>query len=527
MSEMRIQQDCFRPAAICRYGNAGVIIFLALYFFFIPFGLMICYLTDPGLRGEGIPRLALHLHRRLSPKYEKWARHRIASGRARELDIEDIAGTEWPVFGSAFYLWATESIQQAWEKDKSILPTAPGVYAAGAIEAATGLVTDPNHASWVKEHWGQNYLHQENVFYRMLIISAATSYHTLLGGEKYLSLLRDQVETLSEELDESPLGLLDDYPKQCYPTDVVAAIAAINRAGAVLGMDYSAFVKRSIRGFQGQLVDSTGLPPYNADSTACCIGIARGCSSQWGLVWAPQLWPETAKTWYQSFEEHFWQKRWTAVGFREFARGTTDSDWYIDVDSGPVIAGFGAAASAFGLGAARANGRFDHAYPLSAELIAMVWPLADGTLFIPRILSNATDAPYLGEAAILFTLTRMPAEGTEIKPASNLPGCVYWVLIAFLAAGILPVLASLAALRSWRKRTLPGSAPFARTQLALWVILVVAGIVVGFTHSMILGLLLLLLGQFLPRGERKTASVPAGKGKDFGKKPRGTNCRSG
>ena len=49
----------------------------------------------------------------------------------------------------------------------------------------------------------------------------------------------------------------------------------------------------------------------------------------------------------------------------------------MDVDSGPV-------------GAARANGRFDHAYPLSAEMLFACWPLPDGTLLFPRILSGVT-----------------------------------------------------------------------------------------------------------------------------------------
>jgi len=151
---------------------------------------------------------------------------------------------------------------------------------------------------------------------------------------------------------------------QCYPTDVVAAIAAINRADEVLATDHSDFVERSIRAFQGQLVDSTGLPPYYADSDSSSIGIARGCSSQWIVVWAPELWPDTAKEFYKNYEKYFWQKRWAAVGFREFPNGMCNSDWYFDVDSGPVVDGFGIAASAFGVGAARANGRFDHAYPL-------------------------------------------------------------------------------------------------------------------------------------------------------------------
>ena len=134
--------------SICRYGNTVIIIFLACYFFFMPLALTVYYLADPALKKGAVPKFAFHLHRRLSPKYERWARQRVASRKAERLDVEDIAGTEWPLFGSAFYLWATESLQQAWENDKSLSAVGPNVYAAGAVEAATALVTDPGHAAW-------------------------------------------------------------------------------------------------------------------------------------------------------------------------------------------------------------------------------------------------------------------------------------------------------------------------------------------------------------------------------------------
>jgi hypothetical protein len=37
----------------------------------------------------------------------------------------------------------------------------------GAIEAATALVADPNHAGW-SSSTGASYLEKENLFYRML-----------------------------------------------------------------------------------------------------------------------------------------------------------------------------------------------------------------------------------------------------------------------------------------------------------------------------------------------------------------------
>ena len=503
-----MDRNRIHPLSICRYSNTVIFISLAVYFFLLPFVLMILYLSDPGLKTDSIPKAAFYLHYRLSPKYEKWACNRIKSGLADNLSIEKIAATEWPVFGSVFYLWATEALQQAWEQDKNLWPVAPKVYAAGAIEAAAALVTDPCHACWVEQHWGQDYLHKENVFYRMLLIAGMTSYHKLLGGDKYLNFLRDQVESLSSELDKSPYGLLDDYPGQCYPTDIVAAIAAIKRADAVLGTDHSEFVKRAIRGFEGRLVDGTGLPPYEADSRSGVIGGSRGCSTQWMTVWAPEIWPDRAKQWYDNFEKHFWQERWMAVGFREFPKGSSEKDWHVDVDSGPVVCGYGAAACGFGIGAARANGRFDHAYPLSIESLLLSWPLPDGTLFGARLLSNTAHAPYLGEAAILYALTRMPAGYAEMTKSGNLPVFVYIGLCFYLGIGIVSVAAAIVSQRRWGRQILKRRFPLEKGQMIIWAGLVAAGTIIIIRYRLNVGLLLILLAQYLPKGFVKSPPKP-------------------
>jgi len=498
-----------RPVSICKYGNTVILLFLAVYFFLIPAGLIIYYLGDPGLKGEGVPRFAFRIHRHLAPRYENWARQRVASGKAQNLGTDVVAPTEWPMFGTVFYLWATESLQQAWEQDKSLSRVAPNVYAADSIEAAAALVADPVNASWVKQHWGEDYLHKENVFYRYLLIGGLTSYHNLLGGNKYLDLIRDQVETLSKEIDESPRGLLDDYPAQCYPTDVAAAIAAIKRADSLLGTDHSEFIKRSIRAFEGNLLDPvTGLPPYFADAQGGMIDDSRGCSNQWGITWATQLWPDTAKEWYNNFEKFYWQRRYGMVGFREFLKDAKEGEWHIDVDSGPVVAGFGVSASSFGLGAARASNRFDHAYPLGAEIIAGALPLAEGTLLTARYLSNAAHAKYVGEASLLFSFTRMPQDKPVVAHDVNLPPIVYWLLGLYMFIGVTVVAAALRALKLWRKQLSKKAYRFEQPQLVLWIVLIVGGIALAIRADLFYGLLLIMVAQFLPRfAQNKSAQV--------------------
>lgn len=189
-----------RIAALIAITNAGLRIVAALVFFLIPVFLVGRDLRDPAIRSPGVPKAAWRLHRELSPKYERWARRRLNSTRPSDLSLQDISGTEWPLFGSVFYLWATELLQESWEQEGRSSSEAPMEYARGAVEAAKDLVIDPVQAAWVRTHWGEDYLSRENLFYRMLVIAALTSHARLTGSDQHLRLLRDQVEGLAGEL---------------------------------------------------------------------------------------------------------------------------------------------------------------------------------------------------------------------------------------------------------------------------------------------------------------------------------------
>ena len=137
---------------LCAYANLIIAVAIAVYFFLSPVAITCRDLTDPGVRSGGMPRSAWSLHRHLSPRFEDWAQKRMNSTRAVELTTQNISGTEWPLFGTVFYLWATESLQDEWERNHSPGRVAPKVYAAGAIDAAARLIIDPKQAHWVKLH---------------------------------------------------------------------------------------------------------------------------------------------------------------------------------------------------------------------------------------------------------------------------------------------------------------------------------------------------------------------------------------
>jgi len=247
---------------------------------------------------------------------------------------------------------------------------------------------------------------------------------------------------------------------------------------------------------------------------------------------SPELWPDQAKEWYAAYERHFWQRRITAFGFREFGRSAAPArprlpektqaslspaggrdfyespDWGMDVDAGPVIAGHGVAASAFGIGAARKNGRFDHAYPLSVEMLVTTWELPNGVLAAPRLLSNMSDAPLLGEASILWLLSIQPEKGFAVKTGGVVPSYVYIVMAGMLLIGAWLILKAIRSIR--QARSVPGPLVLApRFQFGLWMCLVLGAVVMFRLGCGLIGMAMLLPAVMLPVVRRQEAPADA------------------
>ena len=486
-----------------RVGGAASLLAAALFFFVVPAVLVVADVRDARLHGDQIPAFAWRWHRALTPRYEAWASARVADARGAAVATRDVAGTEWPMFGTVFFLAATERLEEAARRDPSASDPAPAQYARGAVDAAAALLLDAGNATWVRTHWGDRYLERENVFYRMLLIRGLTSHARITGATVHVPLLRQQVESLAAELDAAPHGLLDDYPGEAYPTDVLWAVAAIRGADPILGTDHRPLVDRFLARCRApQLVGRLGLLPFQADArSGRGFDDSRGCSNAGILDQAPFLSVDQAQQWYAEFSRHFWQENALLAGFREYPRDVTTA-WGGDVDSGPVVLGYGFAATAFGLAAARANGRIDHAAPLASLAVAGAWPLPDGTLLMPRLLSNAVDAPYLGEAAMLYIFTRTPAAGAPLVVGTpRLPGLVPALVVAYLLVGALLVRA---AWRALRDAAPPGSPRQEALAFAIWAGLLIAAAVAAMRYQSLATLALILLahavsGRISPR----------------------------
>jgi len=169
------------------------------------------------------------------------------------------------------------------------------------------------------------------------------------------------------------------------------------------------------------------------------------------------------------------------------------------------------AACCLGVGAARVNGHFEQAWPLTSEMLATSWPLPDGTRLFPGLLSNATDAPYLGEAAILFNLTRLPVGGVAVKTGGSLPNFVLIFLAVQLGAGLILLFAALRSLRAWRQHRESIFVIAPRAQFGIWVGLLLAGIVCLWYGQATAALLLFVATQLFPK-YRESRPAPSAAG---------------
>jgi hypothetical protein len=409
-----------------------VVIIAALALLIYPALVLATLCFDSTLQHKGQSRLVPGWFMAASGRFVAWADEYANSQFAVTVYHNDVAATEWPMFGAVLFLVTAHDLHQ-----QGLINGQAGVVRK-AVEKAASIVASPTTATWVKTKWGDHYLEQENVFYRMLLILGLSAFEELTGDQQYRSVMSEQRKTLAAELSVARLHLKDDYPGECYPNDVLWAVAAIQRAARLEDTNHHELVMSLMTVFDGPVKAKEGLPAFQVDATSGQIlQHARGCGNSGILLFASELDAEIARRWYDAYEQHFWTNNLWYSGFREFPHGASDA--FDDVDSGPVVWGVGSVASAFGIGAAKTVGRLDHSVPLTLEAVAASWPTPFGFL-VPGIMGKlAAQSWCLGEVALLFSMTR-PLPSTELTPATGqMPGMVWIYLSLYTGSGLLVI----------------------------------------------------------------------------------------
>jgi hypothetical protein len=134
-----------------------------------------------------------------------------------------------------------------------------------------------------------------------------------------------------------------------WPADQSATLASLQRFDAAHGQHLAPPAITAWRAFL-DTHSADGLPWSEVTGNARHARLPRGCALSFGIRYTAEFDPELAGRWWKVYKQRYLVDR-LLVGFREWPPG---QDLAPDVDSGPIVMGVGAAATAFGLAAARA-----------------------------------------------------------------------------------------------------------------------------------------------------------------------------
>jgi len=124
---------------------------------------------------------------------------------------------------------------------------------------------------------------------------------------------------------------------------------------------------------------------------------------------------------------------------------------------------------------------------------------------MPRLLSNLSDAPMLGEAALLWQLSIQPEKGFPAKTGGGMPTYVYIVLAGVFLFGVWRILESICTISEIRR----SSEPVVWTpkfQVTIWAVLMFGSAVTFWFGRGLIGIAMLLVAVMLPIVKRKKAS---------------------
>jgi hypothetical protein len=122
-------------------------------------------------------------------------------------------------------------------------------------------------------------------------------------------------------------------------------------------------------------------------------------------------------------------------------------------------------------------------------------------LAIPRLLSNLSDAPMLGEAGILWQLSIQSEKGFPVKTGGSVPAFAYIVLISVFLFGTWRILVAIWTFSEARHgRTPDVRAP--RFQAVVWAGCVLGSVAALWMGHGLIGVVVLVAGVTLPVTKR-------------------------
>ncbi len=267
---------------------------------------------------------------------------------------------------------APERMQRLFPEGAFFTHLLTGLAAASTGDADTvASALADSGAEAIRREFGEIPALDGGTFYRgwRLLLLAERVRLTGDGREALLA----EAQTVQRALLSSPTGVPPSYPDGYWPCDAVVAMAAVVRAHRVAGVPMEEQRLSHWRTTIGIARDpGTGLLAHRIGPAGEVREGPRGSSQAIIQAFWPDVDAEGAGAQWQRFATTFVVREAGLVGVREYPAGDGTAG---DVDSGPLLFGVSASASAVTLAAARRNGAVELAADLDHQAEYLGIPL--------------------------------------------------------------------------------------------------------------------------------------------------------
>jgi hypothetical protein len=309
----------------------------------------------------------------------------------------NIAEAEWPFMAIAYYGYACANIAQF---DEAMKPDA-----IAEMRWALNALQTPRLSGFMEPHFGPPFGEGRltpAVFVHGHFLNLAVRYREVTGDTQYDALMERIAKALDEAYTQDELGVLLSYkhPPMWWLTDNFPALSALARYDRIFHTHYGAGKDKFLASLKDRYLDpKTGMFCTYADPESRKAGQGpRGISMMYGLHFLNDFAPDFAKEQYALTKKYLFGTVLGCSAVREFPKGQESAE---DIDSGPLVMGFGPSASGFGIAATAVMDDTQTGGQLLRSLFLLGLEVRDGGKLSYR------DLPDVGQAVILFGRTEM------------------------------------------------------------------------------------------------------------------------
>jgi hypothetical protein len=224
--------------------------------------------------------------------------------------------------------------------------------------------------------------------------------HRQLEPTSRFAELNDRITAaLVHRVEASSIGLLQSYPSETYPVDNCAVMASIAVHSRVTGSDRRDFLNRCYRLLREKCIDRrTGLLIQAVYwQTGEPIDDPRGSGTALGLYFLSFADRTLSAELYRAVRRELFDTVFGFGGVKEYPAHLTGTEG--DIDSGPVVFGYGLSPTGFLIGGARIHGDRDAFKRLFATAYAC------GAPYEHKGKLNFVTGASLGDAILFAMLT--------------------------------------------------------------------------------------------------------------------------